>query len=99
MVVTYYSLEESNPVQFLLINFRRQKKIFFHSCHFTCFSGKFNNSQSGSVCQQLLAYSLSTTIDCLDDLNLFLASGRADTDNFQYSDADFRNNLNDNYVY
>ena len=27
-----------------------------------------------------------------------MASGRADTDNFQYSDADFRNNLNDNYI-
>ena len=44
------------------------------------------------------AYSLSATIDCLDDLNLFLASSRADTDNFQYSDADLRNNLNDNYI-
>ena len=26
----------------------------------------------------------------LDDLNLFLTSSRADTDNFQYSDADFK---------
>ena len=39
---------------------------------------------------------MSTTIDCLDDLNLFLASSRADIDNFQYSDVDFKNNLNDN---
>ena len=41
---------------------------------------------------------MSTTINCLDNLNLFLASSRADTDNFQYSDADFTNNLNDNYI-
>ena len=27
-----------------------------------------------------------------------MASSRADTDNFQYSDADFKNNLNDNYI-
>ena len=41
---------------------------------------------------------MSTTIDCLDDLNLFFASSRADTNNFQYPDADFKNYLNDNYI-
>ena len=41
---------------------------------------------------KLRVLAVTTTIDCLNDLNLFLASSRADTDNFQYSDVDFKNN-------
>ena len=66
--------------------------------NFTCFSGKFKLLSLILFVNNCFAYSLSTTIDCLNDLNLFLASRRADTDNFQYSDADFKNNSNDNYI-
>ena len=65
---------------------------------FTCFSGQFKLLSLVLFVNNCFAYSLSTTIDCLDDLNLFLASSRADKNNFQYSDTDLKKNLNDNYI-